>query len=199
METYQIIAIVLLACLYTLFFLKNFALRKRGIRVIRLMRGDKPKKTYIIELFLAAVTVAVPVTELASVIFIRFLTPLTVNTTLRWDGLILAFIGTAFFGAALAAMRENWRAGIDRTQETRLVVRGVYRISRNPAFVGFDLFYAGFAMAFSNPANIALSVAAVVLFHLQILEEEKYLKETFGEEYLNYAKKTMRYLGIRKQ
>lgn len=40
-------------------------------------------------------------------------------------------------------MRDSWRAGISETDKTELVTEGIYQISRNPAFLGFDLLYIG--------------------------------------------------------
>ena len=40
-------------------------------------------------------------------------------------------------------MRDFWRAGIPETDKTELVTEGIYQISRNPAFLGFDLLYIG--------------------------------------------------------
>ncbi len=43
---------------------------------------------------------------------------------------------------------------------------------------------------------LAASVFAGVMLHLQIVYvEERFLKEVFGEEYLEYQKKVCRYLG----
>ena len=91
-------------------------------------------------------------------------------------------------------MKENWRAGIDASQKTELVTRGIYRISCSPAFVGFDLLYIGVAMAFPNPVLIALTLAAISVFHLQILEEERYAVDIFGQPYADYARIVRRYL-----
>ena len=44
--------------------------------------------------------------------------------------------------------------------------------------------------------TIALAIC-VVMLHLQILQEEKYMETTFGESYLQYKKKVFRYLGRR--
>lgn len=38
-------------------------------------------------------------------------------------------------------MRDSWRAGISETDKTELVTEGIYQISRNSAFLGFDLLY----------------------------------------------------------
>ena len=91
--------------------------------------------------------------------------------------------GVAFFIAAVITMKSNWRAGFCADQKTSLVTGGIYKISRNPAFLGFDLLYIGCALCFPNLVNIAATLLVIVLFHLQILGEEKYLTATFGTEY----------------
>ncbi len=47
-------------------------------------------------------------------------------------------------------MRDSWRAGFSYDQRTGLVMTGIYRLSRNPAFLGFDLLYIGCAAVPSN-------------------------------------------------
>ena len=42
---------------------------------------------------------------------------------------------------------------------------------------------------------MSVATVGIVPVHLQILEEEKYLKNTFGEPYLNYKKQVLRYFG----
>ena len=42
------------------------------------------------------------------------------------------------------------------------------------------------------------TVFAIVMLHLQILQEERYLTATFGTEYLRYRHQVFRYLGRRK-
>ena len=40
-------------------------------------------------------------------------------------------------------------------------------------------------------------ICAIVMLHLQILQEERYLEETFGAAYQEYKRHTFRYLGRR--
>ncbi len=58
---------------------------------------------------------------------------------------------------------------------TRLVTSGVYGISRNPAFVGFDLTYVGLLLCFANWLHLVVVVCTVVAFHFQIIQEERFL------------------------
>ena len=109
-------------------------------------------------------------------------------------GVVLGIISVIFFLLSVTVMRNNWRAGFDSNQNTSLVTRGIYKISRNPAFVGFDLLYIGCAVSFPNIINIIISLIAIIAFHIQILGEEKFLAEQFGQEYIDYKKKVRRYI-----
>ena len=75
-----------------------------------------------------------------------------------------------------------------------IVKAPIYRISRNPAFVGFDLMYIGLLMAFPNIIHLLLAVFPVVMLHLQIRQEEQFCREAFGREYEEYRKRVRRYL-----
>lgn len=87
-------------------------------------------------------------------------------------------------------MKDNWRAGIQKEDKTSLVTTGIYSISRNPAFLGFDLMYIGLLFSFFNWYLFAATVFALVVLHLQIVNvEEDFLIEAFGNEYPEYKKK----------
>ena len=92
-------------------------------------------------------------------------------------------------------MRDSWRAGIPEHDKTEMVTTGIYSISRNPAFLGFDLVYLGFLLMFFNPVLLVFTIFAVVMLHLQILQEEKFMADTFGSEYEKYRKHVFRYIG----
>lgn len=92
-------------------------------------------------------------------------------------------------------MKDSWRAGASETDKTELVTDGIYQISRNPAFLGFDLVYIGILLLFFNWILVLFSVFAMVMFHLQIVKvEEKFLVSVFGEDYVQYKKTVNRYL-----
>lgn len=59
--------------------------------------------------------------------------------------------------------------------DTRWVTSGVYGISRNPAFVGFDLTYTGLRLCFANWLHLVVVICTVVAFHFRILQEERFL------------------------
>ena len=113
---------------------------------------------------------------------------------IRIIGIIVVFCGVVFFLLAIVTMRDNWRAGVDKTQKTNIVSNGIYKYSRNPAFVGFDFLYIGTMLTFPNVVMVTFTIIAIVLLHMQILEEEKHLSTEFGQNYVEYKIKTARYI-----
>ena len=71
----------------------------------------------------------------------------------------------------------------------------IYKYSRNPAFLGFDSVYIGFLLMFFNIPLLIASLSAILMLHLQILQEEAYLQKAFGEEYVWYQSRVNRYIG----
>ena len=119
--------------------------------------------------------------------------------SVRIFGAILSVAGTAIFIIAVWTMRDSWRAGVSKTDKTELVTNGIYQISRNPAFLGFDLLYIGTLLMFFYWILCFLTVFAVIMYHLQIVNvEEDFLFATFGNEYLQYKKKVCRYIGRKR-
>ena len=191
---YKLSMSFLLLCFYSAYFVKQILLKKHGISTNRLAKGTKPKRTQLTETgIIAAVSVCAAV-QLLSIALPENSAVLHAPAPVRICGVLISLCGTVLFICALTAMKDSWRAGIDETQETGIVTDGIYRFSRNPAFAGFGLIYIGTALVFPGAASVLSASAAVILFHLQILEEEKFLSIKFGSEYEEYKKRTARYL-----
>lgn len=190
---FQISIFVLITCFYIGYFMKQILLRKKGIHTNRLAKGRKPPKTAAIETALLAATCGIAVIQYASVFFSRFMLTLSFPATVRWAGIAVTGGGVIFFVLAITSMGASWRAGVDETQKTAIVTRGIYKVSRNPAFAGFDMLYIGSALALPNAILLVAAVIGILLLHFQILEEEKYLPRAFGDEYLRYRSRTPRY------
>ena len=191
---FQIIGIVILVLFYGCYMIKMIKQSKKGIKTDQIGRG-KVGFVKIIELTMKVVTYVVLVTEVSSIILNTnfFVIPI------RIVGAFVGIIGVIVFIISVLTMQDSWRAGVSKAEKTELVTGGIYQISRNPAFLGFDLVYIGMVMMFFNWGLLVTSIFAVVMLHLQIVNvEEDFLMEVFGEEYLEYKEKVCRYLG-RKQ
>ena len=197
MDAPEILLLTALCAFYAIYFIKMLALRRQGIDGNIMGRGDKPRAARRVELALMAVTVLGAAVQFASVLFPGLPGRMSAPWPVAAAGVFLAGAGCAFFLLSVAAMKTNWRAGFSAEQRTKLVTDGVYRISRNPAFVGFDLLYIGTAVACPNIAIFIAAAAAMALFHIQILGEEKHLYAAFGAAYTQYKSHVGRYLGRR--
>ena len=76
-----------------------------------------------------------------------------------------------------------------------IVSSGVYRVSRNPMYLGFLLALAGWAVYLSN-AGAALLLSAFVAYmtQYQIKPEERALLAKFGSEFAQYMSHVRRWL-----
>lgn len=54
--------------------------------------------------------------------------------------------------------------------------------------------FIGTAITNTNLVTIITALLVVIGMHLQILQEEKHMEETFNKEYNDYAARTPRYL-----
>lgn len=194
MSQFQIAGIVILALFYGCYLFKMFSQRRKGILTDRLGKGTKDFSTANAERSLKRTTISIAVIQVCSLFINDPNMSIPANEIIRYTGLGVASLGIIFFVAAILAMGNNWRAGVDKDQKTQLVVNGIYRLSRNPAFIGFDFMYIGITMAFPNWILLIVSCMGIVMMHFQILEEERHLPDIFGEAYTDYKKQTPRYL-----
>ena len=189
---YQITAILILLSFYTFYFAKIVIQKKQAIKTNQMGIGNKPKRVLIIERIMSAATVLTCVFGVGSIILVKkFIIP-----ELRIVGIIVGVIAVIFFAAATITMKNSWRVGIPE-EKTSLITNGIYKWSRNPAFVGFDLLYASICLLFFNIPLLLVSIWAAVMLHLQILQEEEHMQKMFGKEYEEYKKHTLRYFGRR--
>jgi protein-S-isoprenylcysteine O-methyltransferase Ste14 len=75
-----------------------------------------------------------------------------------------------------------------------LVVRGIYKRTRNPMYQAFGLFALGLAFAFASDWTfLLLPIGAFILHFGVVRREERYLAAKFGDDYRQYCAKVPRY------
>jgi protein-S-isoprenylcysteine O-methyltransferase Ste14 len=105
---------------------------------------------------------------------------------------------SAGFALAIAAEREFVRAGTPVRpfrQSTALVADGVFRLSRNPMYLGLIVALAGTALLLSSP--LALVAGPAYGWWVQrrfIAREERLLQDRFGDAYRVYCSRVRRWL-----
>lgn len=75
-----------------------------------------------------------------------------------------------------------------------LVINGIYRLTRNPMYLGFLLALAGWGVWLANlPALFWLVIYILYINQFQIIPEERILEEKFGDEFSAYRKQVRRW------
>ena len=188
---WRMTAIIILLVFYGVYIGKMVIQRKRGICTDQIAKREKRDKIFYTELFLKIATYSVVPVEVLSILAVKPDLPGAVMIM----GLLLGIAGDIIFAIAVVTMQDSWRAGIAEEDNREMVTSGIYKISRNPAFLGFDCVYLGILLMFFNWILLFFSVFAAAMLHLQILQEEKYLPAAFGDDYISYKKRVCRYLG----
>lgn len=107
---------------------------------------------------------------------------------------------TAGLVFCIAGLLEFWRADTtvdprDPSETSALVVRGVYRITRNPMYLGFAWLLLALALLLEKPLAVALVPLFMAYLHrFQIRPEEDALRERFGASYEAYCQQVRRWL-----
>ncbi len=111
-----------------------------------------------------------------------------------WAGVLVCLAGLLVILWSLISFGQSFRVGIDAEHPDKLITTGIFAFSRNPIYVAFAIILLGQFLIFSNWILLIYLIAAVWLFHRQVLREEGYLKQHYGQEYADYCKRVRRYI-----
>ena len=189
---YLWLSFLVLVIFYGIYFTKMLVQRRHGI-LTRQIGRVKEKSVHTVEQLMSIATFAAPIIQTLSILFGWNHMPENV----RFTGFGIGILGDLIFLISVLCMKDSWRAGIPDKDRTELITSGIYRYSRNPAFLGFDFMYVGLLLMYFNLSMLVVSAFAIIMLHLQILQEERYLTENYGESYREYRKHVFRYLGRR--
>jgi protein-S-isoprenylcysteine O-methyltransferase Ste14 len=84
---------------------------------------------------------------------------------------------------------------ISLVPQNTLITSGPFRFSRNPLYLGGNVFiFFGAALLLGSPSGLLITALHLPLMDLFIRREEKQLEQTFGEEWVLYKKRVRRWL-----
>lgn len=105
----------------------------------------------------------------------------------------ILLIGLIFTIISLINLGKSIRLGLP-SNDTKLKTSGLYKYSRNPMYVGFDLITISAMIYTLHLLIIILGVYSLITYHLIIKGEENFMLKRFGEEYKKYQLRVRRYL-----
>ncbi len=129
-------------------------------------------------------------------IFGGFVISLFVPVTLGFlffIGLVCAVLGLAIVGMAFYSFAQG----------PGLATSKIHKYSRNPNYVGMDIFIGGLVLigwseSFWSIVFLGYFIYTICFLHVAILVEEKFLARKYGNSYKQYLARTPRYFGIRR-
>ena len=188
---------------YILFFFAAMILptyrvwRSTGVNPYKLGRSDSAHD-YIGKLFritLIACALIVVVFVFFPTIYQQLMPIVFLNNT------VIAVIGFVFLLSALtwvlvaqSHMQKSWRIGIDEDVKTELVQRGLFKVSRNPIFLGMRIMLMGLFLILPNAVMLTIWITGEILIQIQVRLEEEYLTRIHGDSYRAYQSQVRRWI-----
>ncbi|HOJ77124.1 MAG TPA: isoprenylcysteine carboxylmethyltransferase family protein [Bacillota bacterium] len=200
MDWFSKFQLVFLILFYLTFLGRTIILSLKGVKVFVLGNGKKGFAAFLeVFFFIGLVVWSYELVRLLYNIRIGIvpdilLRPLFELVPLKYLGVALTCGGYLIFILALKAFGESWRIGIDKDQPGSLVTNGIFRRLRNPIFLFVDLYFWSTWLIISNWFFLLAAIVVTLGIHYQILEEERFLEQYYGESYREYKSRSKRYI-----
>ena len=111
----------------------------------------------------------------------------------KWISLVFLFFGLLLTIVSLINLGKSTRLGIP-TENTEFKTKGLYKISRNPMYLGFDMITISAIAYLNSIVIIILGAYSILVYHFIIVAEEKFLEKRFSTQFINYKKTVRRYI-----
>jgi protein-S-isoprenylcysteine O-methyltransferase Ste14 len=120
--------------------------------------------------------------------------PSIANVLLLIAGVLLLLAGFLLRVWATYHFYEHRMRVIRLAPQNTLLTTGPYRWTRNPLYLGGNVFiFLGAALTLGTPGGILLTALGLIPTHFMILREERQLEEKFGEEWRRYKSRVRRW------
>jgi protein-S-isoprenylcysteine O-methyltransferase Ste14 len=108
------------------------------------------------------------------------------DTDFFYIGLITYSLGIILYAVSIINYSRPMTTGIN--------LNGLYRISRNPMYIAYFIYFLGCVFLTHSMMLLAFLIGFQIASHWIILSEERWCIKEFGEAYLKYMNKVRRYI-----
>ncbi len=119
--------------------------------------------------------------------------PIYSTVIFQYVAFIICLLGLTFSVVSMKDLGSSTRLGLPK-EETVFKTNGLYKYGRNPMYLGFNLLTIASMLYTANIYIIIAGLYSLMIYHLIILSEEKFLENRFGKDYIDYKNKTRRYI-----
>ncbi|MDI9700796.1 isoprenylcysteine carboxylmethyltransferase family protein [Burkholderia cenocepacia] len=116
-------------------------------------------------------------------------------------GSLPAAVGLVIAVSAIVRFRQarTTTNPMDPGKASCLVTDGVFRISRNPMYLGLELLLIGWAVWLGSASPWLIPpLFAIVITIVQIIPEERALEQRFGDQYRSYQRCVARWISLER-
>ena len=109
----------------------------------------------------------------------------------------LLILGLVVFISAIKSFRRHKTTvnPLEPRQASSLVTSGIFKFSRNPMYLGMLIILLSISFKFNLIGGMFTSLFFYIFItKFQILPEEAAMNDLFGDEFINYSKKTRRWI-----
>ena len=111
--------------------------------------------------------------------------------------LFLLILGLVVFISAIKSFRRHKTTvnPLEPRQASSLVTSGIFKFSRNPMYLGMLIILLSISFKFNLIGGMVTSLFFYIyITKFQILPEEAAMNDLFGDEFIDYSKKTRRWI-----
>lgn len=132
--------------------------------------------------------IALIIYQISNIFIILYMVMLKVHMEIATSGigLVVYAVGTGVLMASTVCFARPEQSGIN--------TKGIYRISRNPMYLGYFIYFLGCVLLTGSWILFLSLFVFQISAHWIILSEERWCIEKFGQEYICYMSKVRRYL-----
>ena len=105
-------------------------------------------------------------------------------------GLVLFVSGLVIYFAARLTLGRFFSRRLNLIEGHQLVTHGIYKYVRHPSYTGSILFWPGFTLLLNSVIGFIVMLLLIVLILIRLPFEEKMLLRAFGQQYVEYMKRT---------
>lgn len=105
-------------------------------------------------------------------------------------GLVLFLVGISIRVVGRITLRRYYSYGLRTLPDQKLVKHGIYRYIRHPISLAAIIYSVGIPLIFASLYGLLFMLFLIPLFLYRLRIEEKMLIDRFGDEYLEYMRKT---------
>lgn len=126
--------------------------------------------------------------QISNILILVYLCFLKIMTDPYWlfTGLVIYGLGVLLCILSVLNFAKPEKNGIN--------LKGLYRISRNPMYVAYFIYFLGCVLLTRSLILFAILMVFQISAHWIILSEERWCAKKFGKEYINYMNNVRRYI-----